>query len=536
MHLIVTLADKPSRPTPTSASTSIRSTIRPLDRSVSEKPSRTRLPRPTWLQFLKRQGPTTARVFRRRRGSTAGGAGWRAHFTVDAAPVPTAQQDVGSCAAADRPAAGAGWVAARLVNSPGSCTTSYSSGSRSSPPDRHSFQRPRRSMARARSGAVRRMLGERLVAPRGVGAGQQPGQAAAVHGRRRGSRAGGRSAMVAATSTQGHALRHPPARRRRGPASGSAAGRARTARRSSSCATGRARRASRRGRWCGSPWCRPCQAVLVERVQEPAQLVVGVAHQPVVGRPRTTDLRVGVAMEAERGAAAGAPPGGSASRCPAGRSGRSAWCGEVLREERLRHHRTGSAARSGPTHSANGTRGAVPCARAAQVRERRIDRLVVGVDLRAAARSGGQGWPASSSAAGLPLFVRTGRHARRRCAPPPGHGSRAPPARRRPRQKIGVLQLAVQVARQLLLEAVQVIVTRPGASCRTAPRRSRRRRAGAAKVSASAASGVALSQPRQRWVYCPVRNESRDGTHSGLLQYARRRRSPLPPPAGPSPA
>ena len=40
------------------------------------------------------------------------------------------------------------------------------------------------------------------------------------------------------------------------------------------------------------------------------------------------------------------------------------------------------------------------------------------------------------------------------------------------------------------------------------------------QVIASARSGVVLSHPSQCETCCPVRNDSREGTHSGALQYA----------------
>ena len=145
--------------------------------------------------------------------------------------------------------------------------------------------------------------------------------------------------------------------------------------------------------------------------------------------------------------------GGSASRCPAGRCGRSAWCGKYC-EKNGSGTTNGKCGAIKPTHSAKG-RSAPRFARrrryASAAATAASSASISGV------RPGPVGGVAASLAPGLRfLSIRARRYA--------GGGPHHPgPGLARLRYALlpgedRVLQFAVQVTRQLLLEAMPVIV------------------------------------------------------------------------------
>ena len=204
---------------------------------------------------------------------------------------------------------------------------------------------------------------------------------------------------------------------------------------------------------------------VLEWERELAQLVVGVAHQAVVGGPGAADLPVGVAAEAERPAQ---PPRRRRLRVqvPVRQVRQVGVVREVQREERLRHHEreVGGDQANAQGEGALG----VPVRPLAQKCQRRRHRRVVGFDLRGASRPGGRGGRV------LPLELRLlAVRARRYAGGGPHHPGPGLARLRYPSlpREDRVLQLAVQVARRLLPEAVQDR-RRSGAPYPTGPRRS----------------------------------------------------------------
>ena len=157
------------------------------------------------------------------------------------------------------------------------------------------------------------------------------------------------------------------------------------------------------------------QVQLVERFQELAQLVVGVAHQAVVGGAGAADLlpRCGRG-EAER-----------ASQAPRRRRQRLQVAGRQVRAGRRGARstarrtapapRTGSGARSGPRTGRRDARRR-PWARRRRYASAARHRIVVGVDLRRAPRSGRRRGVHPPPGPGLGLRAASpsgaGRHAR----------------------------------------------------------------------------------------------------------------------------